>query len=185
MSIPILDRFIRTRARTEALTTTLSAEDMQVQSMPDASPTKWHLGHTTWFFETFVLEPLPGFEPVDERYRIIFNSYYEQVGAKHPRPERGLLTRPALSDVLEYRQRITRDLRTAPEGTGSCAGRHARTGHQSRGAASGTAPDGHQAHARVERLRAIVQGGAGAAVAPTVDQGWHGFRVEQSRSDTG
>jgi ergothioneine biosynthesis protein EgtB len=74
--------------------------------MPDTSPTKWHLGHTTWFFETFVLEPRPGFEPVDERYRIIFNSYYEQVGAKHPRPERGLLTRPGLTEVLEYRQRV-------------------------------------------------------------------------------
>ena len=106
MSTPILDRYLRTRARTEALTTTLSAEDMQVQSMPDVSPTKWHLGHTTWFFETFVLEPRPGFSPVDERYRVIFNSYYEQVGAKHPRPERGLLTRPPLTEVLEYRQRV-------------------------------------------------------------------------------
>lgn len=99
-------RFRLTRARTVELTATLSAEDMQVQSMEDVSPTKWHLGHTTWFFETFVLERGADFEPVDPRYRVIFNSYYEQVGEQHPRPERGLLTRPGLAEVLEYRQRV-------------------------------------------------------------------------------
>lgn len=99
-------RFRDTRARTVALTATLSAEDMQVQSMADVSPTKWHLGHTTWFFETFVLEPREGFVPVNPRYRVIFNSYYEQVGDQHPRPERGLLTRPGLAEVLDYRQRV-------------------------------------------------------------------------------
>jgi ergothioneine biosynthesis protein EgtB len=102
----LLNRFLETRSRTVALTSTLTAEDMQVQSMPDVSPTKWHLGHTTWFFETFVLEQFDGFAPVDERYRVIFNSYYEQVGEKHPRPERGLLTRPAIEEVLEYRERV-------------------------------------------------------------------------------
>jgi ergothioneine biosynthesis protein EgtB len=99
-------RFARTRAVTLALTETLTAEDMQVQSMPDASPTKWHLGHTTWFFETFALEGKAGWRPVDERYRVIFNSYYEHVGARHPRPERGLLTRPSLSEVLDYRHQV-------------------------------------------------------------------------------
>lgn len=102
----LLTRFDAVRARTVTLTETLSAEDMQVQSMPDVSPTKWHLGHTTWFFETFVLERLGGFTPVDERYRVIFNSYYEQVGRKHPRPERGLLTRPSIDEVLDYRKRV-------------------------------------------------------------------------------
>lgn len=102
----LLARFDAVRARTVTLTETLSAEDMQVQSMPDVSPTKWHLGHTTWFFETFVLERLGGFTPVDERYRVIFNSYYEQVGRKHPRPERGLLTRPSIDEVLDYRKRV-------------------------------------------------------------------------------
>jgi len=99
-------RFAHTRAMTVALTESLTAEDMQVQSMPDVSPTKWHLGHTTWFFETFVLEGQIGWRTVDETYRVLFNSYYQQTGARHPRPQRGLLTRPALSDVLEYRHRI-------------------------------------------------------------------------------
>ena len=103
-------RFARTRALTVALTETLTAEDMQVQSMPDVSPTKWHLGHTTWFFETFVLEGRAGWQPVDERYRVIFNSYYDHVSAQHPRPERGLLTRPALSEVLEYRHRVDSEM---------------------------------------------------------------------------
>lgn len=99
-------RFARTRATTVALTGTLSAEDMQVQSMPDVSPTKWHLGHTTWFFETFVLEARDGWQTVDENYRVLFNSYYELVGAQHPRPRRGLLTRPSLGDVMEYRYQV-------------------------------------------------------------------------------
>jgi ergothioneine biosynthesis protein EgtB len=99
-------RFAHTRETTVALTGTLSAEDMQVQSIPDVSPTKWHLGHTTWFFETFVLEARDGWQAVDENYRVLFNSYYELVGAQHPRPRRGLLTRPSLGEVLEYRYRV-------------------------------------------------------------------------------
>jgi len=92
------------REQTLALVSPLSAEDCCVQSMPDASPTKWHLGHTTWFFETFVLEHWEqDFKPFDPTFRVLFNSYYNAVGDKHPRPERGLLTRPNLDRVRAYR----------------------------------------------------------------------------------
>jgi ergothioneine biosynthesis protein EgtB len=85
----------------------LSAEDCCVQSMPDASPVKWHLAHTTWFFETFILERHERrFQPFDPVFRVLFNSYYNGVGDKHPRPQRGMLTRPALGDVLAYRRNI-------------------------------------------------------------------------------
>ena len=85
----------------------LSPEDMVVQSMPDASPTKWHLAHTTWFFETFVLERFePDHAPFNEAFRVLFNSYYHKVGAQHPRPRRGILTRPALDEVMRYRAAI-------------------------------------------------------------------------------
>jgi len=92
------------RAHTLALAAPLSGEDASVQSMPDASPTKWHLAHTTWFFETFVLEPREErFKPFDAAFRALFNSYYNAVGEKHPRAQRGLLTRPGLDTVLAYR----------------------------------------------------------------------------------
>ncbi|HTH73247.1 MAG TPA: ergothioneine biosynthesis protein EgtB [Trinickia sp.] len=90
-----------------ALAEPLSAEDQGVQSMPDASPTKWHLAHTTWFFETVVLKPhAPGYRPFDERYAYLFNSYYEALGPRHARPQRGLLTRPSLEDVHAYRRHV-------------------------------------------------------------------------------
>src|SRR5690606_8684615 len=89
------------RARTEALSRSLSPEDCALQSMPDASPVKWHLAHTSWFFETFLLsERLPGYRCFDPAFRMLFNSYYVQVGARHARPERGLLSRPDLAQVL-------------------------------------------------------------------------------------
>lgn len=92
-----------------ALAAPLSAEDCGGQSMPDASPVKWHLAHTSWFFETFILEQREaGFQPYDDAFRVLFNSYYNAVGAKHPRPQRGLLTRPALATVLDYRRDIDR-----------------------------------------------------------------------------
>jgi ergothioneine biosynthesis protein EgtB len=95
------------RERTLALASPLSAEDCCVQSMPDASPAKWHLAHTTWFFETFVLERWePDFKPFDPAFRVLFNSYYNAVGEKHPRPQRGLLTRPGLDVVHAYRANV-------------------------------------------------------------------------------
>lgn len=97
-------RFRAVRSHSTALIEPLSAEDCGAQSMPDASPAKWHLAHTTWFFETFVLEPHePGFRPFHPAYRVLFNSYYHGVGARHPRPQRGLLTRPTLAEVLAWR----------------------------------------------------------------------------------
>jgi ergothioneine biosynthesis protein EgtB len=104
-------RLHEVRAHTPALAATLSAEDQGVQSMPDASPTKWHLAHTSWFFEAVVLRPhAPGYRVVDARYLELFNSYYESLGPRHPRPQRGLLTRPALADVMAYRAAIERAL---------------------------------------------------------------------------
>ena len=102
-----LDRFAAVRRHTEYLAAHLSPEDQCVQSMPDASPTKWHRAHTTWFFEEFVLLPnLPGYIPFSSDFRYLFNSYYEAVGARHPRPIRGLVTRPATSEVGEYRAHV-------------------------------------------------------------------------------
>lgn len=104
------------RALTEALAAPLSAEDQQVQSMPDASPTKWHLAHVTWFFETFVLAPyLPGYRAFDPIYRYLFNSYYEGVGDRHPRPCRGVLSRPALEEVAAWRGHVDRAMGRAFE----------------------------------------------------------------------
>jgi ergothioneine biosynthesis protein EgtB len=97
------------RRRTLALAEPLSAEDCCAQSMPDASPVKWHLAHTTWFFETFVLAPREAaFRAFHPAFRVLFNSYYNGVGDKHPRPRRGLLTRPGLPDVLAYRADVDR-----------------------------------------------------------------------------
>jgi ergothioneine biosynthesis protein EgtB len=85
----------------------LTAEDQCIQSMPDASPTKWHLAHTTWFFETVVLmKHVAGYVPFDEKYQYLFNSYYEALGPRHARPMRGLLSRPSVEDVLRYRHHV-------------------------------------------------------------------------------
>jgi len=102
-----LTRYRTLRRATEALTRSLTPEDMGAQSMPDASPTKWHLAHTTWFFETFMLTPhLEGYRPFDPRFGYLFNSYYEAVGPRQPRPARGLITRPSAADVLAYRAHV-------------------------------------------------------------------------------
>lgn len=103
----LLAQYMSVRAQTMALIEALSAEDMMLQSMPDASPTKWHLAHTTWFFETFLLQPhLTGYQPFNETFQYLFNSYYETVGERHPRPQRGLLSRPPLSEILDYRGHV-------------------------------------------------------------------------------
>ena len=100
-------RFDTVRDGSLRLAAPLSAEDQQIQSMPDVSPTKWHLAHVTWFFETFLLGPhLKGYRPFDPAFAYLFNSYYEQVGERHPRPERGLLSRPSLRQVLAYRAHV-------------------------------------------------------------------------------
>lgn len=101
------ERFFATRAQSERLAAPLSAEDCALQSMPDASPVKWHLAHTSWFYETFVLaQAIAGYQPFHPQFRSLFNSYYVGVGARHPRPQRGLLSRPSLDEVLAYRHHV-------------------------------------------------------------------------------
>jgi len=103
----LLERYASVRAHTEALVQGLSEADCQAQSMPDTSPVKWHLAHVSWFFETFVLEAHErGFVPFDPAFRVLFNSYYNAVGDKHPRPQRGLVTRPGLAEVMAYRRAV-------------------------------------------------------------------------------
>ena len=107
----IAERYRAVRETTERLCAPLGPEDCSAQSMPDASPAKWHLAHTTWFFETFVLErALEGFVPFHPDFRVLFNSYYNAVGDQYPRPERGLVTRPSLDRVFEYRAHIDRSV---------------------------------------------------------------------------
>jgi ergothioneine biosynthesis protein EgtB len=106
-SVPLDQRLRAARALTLELAAPLSPEDCQVQSMADASPVKWHLAHTTWFFETFVLGPhLPGHRVFDARFRDLFNSYYNAVGEQYPRPQRGLLSRPTLDEVRAWRAHV-------------------------------------------------------------------------------
>jgi ergothioneine biosynthesis protein EgtB len=112
--------YVSVRDTTEALAAPLSSEDQTVQSMPDVSPTKWHRAHTSWFFETFLLRPhLPGYRVFDPAYHYLFNSYYEAVGPRHPRPERGLLSRPGTADIARYRAYVDRamgELFAGPDG---------------------------------------------------------------------
>jgi ergothioneine biosynthesis protein EgtB len=102
-----LDHYEMVRGASQALAEPLSAEDCQAQSMPDASPVKWHLAHTTWFFETFLLLPnVQDYTVFHPRYGYLFNSYYNAIGERHPRPQRGLLTRPPLQDIAAYRAHV-------------------------------------------------------------------------------
>src|SRR6478735_7135984 len=99
-------RYRGVRACTQALAAPLSAEDAMVQSMPDASPAKWHLAHTTWFFERFVLATQDAYRAIEPAWDVLFNSYYQSLGPMHPRPQRGLLSRPTLPAVLSYRLQV-------------------------------------------------------------------------------
>jgi ergothioneine biosynthesis protein EgtB len=102
----VAQTYTAVRAYSETLSAPLSAEDCAIQSMPDASPVKWHLAHTSWFFETVILSRQPRYKPFDPRFAFLFNSYYEALGPRHPRPRRGLLTRPGLDEVLAYRAHV-------------------------------------------------------------------------------
>jgi len=102
----LADRYRKVRRFSESLAQPLSAEDCTIQSMPDVSPTKWHLAHTTWFFETFVLADRSGYQRFDDRYAYLFNSYYNTIGKQFPRPQRGLISRPGIEEVLEYRRHV-------------------------------------------------------------------------------
>jgi ergothioneine biosynthesis protein EgtB len=113
------EQYRQVRSLTEQLASVLSPEDQTVQSMPDVSPTKWHRAHVTWFFETFILsEYQSDYSPHDDAYAYIFNSYYEAVGARHPRGERGLLSRPGVADVAAYRAAVDEAMQPLLENPG-------------------------------------------------------------------
>ena len=100
-------RYSGVRGASEMLCQPLAQDDYGLQAMPDTSPPKWHLAHTTWFFETFLLKPfVPGYRPFHPQFEYLFNSYYEQVGAQFPRPQRGLLSRPTVDEVYRYRAHV-------------------------------------------------------------------------------
>ena len=108
------ERLFATRALTLALAAPLSDADATIQPFPDASPAKWHLAHTSWFFETFVLrEHAAGYQPYDEAYAFLFNSYYEAAGPRHERPKRGMISRPSLDEVRAYRAHVDEALERA------------------------------------------------------------------------
>ena len=116
----LVARYDEVRTHTEQLAAPLSPEDQTVQSMPDVSPTKWHRAHVTWFFETFVLaDHEPGFAPFQDRYWFLFNSYYETLGPRYSRPDRGLISRPGAHEVGTYRGNVdarVRDLVSSLDG---------------------------------------------------------------------
>ena len=106
-----LKTLLEVRHRSEALIDPLEPEDLGLQGMADASPPKWHLAHTNWFFETFLLQPhLRGHDSCDPRWAYQFNSYYDAIGDRHPRPERGLLSRPTIDEILRWRSRVNEGL---------------------------------------------------------------------------
>src|SRR5258708_29021367 len=112
---PLGERLFATRRLTLDLAAPLSDADATIQPFPDASPAKWHLAHTTWFFETFVLrDHVLGYTPFNERYAFLFNSYYEAEGPRHARPRRGMLSRPSLDQVPAYRAHLDGALLPAP-----------------------------------------------------------------------
>ncbi|HBE72037.1 MAG TPA: ergothioneine biosynthesis protein EgtB [Planctomycetaceae bacterium] len=109
-SASLLSKFLRIRAHSEQIAAPLSAEDCCIQSMPDVSPIRWHLAHTTWFFETFLLKPLGNYRSYDDSFEYLFNSYYNSVGQQFPRHRRGLISRPGLEETLNYRRHVDSQL---------------------------------------------------------------------------
>ncbi len=110
-SLSVLKQFQQVRTHSEAICYNLADEDLQAQSMPDASPLKWHLAHTTWAFETFLLKAYKSnYKPFDAQFEYLFNSYYNAIGEQYPRPQRGLLTRPTRKEVIEYRHYVDQQL---------------------------------------------------------------------------
>jgi len=108
---PLAARYQEVRRFTEKLCEPLTVEDYVIQSMPDASPTKWHLAHTSWFFETFILSPeLPDYRPFHPQFGYLFNSYYNAVGERHSRPHRGLISRPTVEEIYHYRAHVDRHM---------------------------------------------------------------------------
>jgi ergothioneine biosynthesis protein EgtB len=117
---PIAQHYQQVREITLELCRTLTAEDMALQGMPDASPTKWHLAHSSWFFENFLLTPhLKNYRPFDARFGYLFNSYYYSVGSMHPRPERGLLSRPGVEEITHYRSHVDENMHKLLETRGT------------------------------------------------------------------
>ena len=117
----LIERFHSVRAFTDRLTQSLSPEDCMIQSMEDASPTRWHLAHTTWFFETFVLKKLREYQEYHPDFAYLFNSYYNAVGDQFPRPQRGVISRPALAKITEYRRHVDEHLMQAMESSEFCS----------------------------------------------------------------
>jgi ergothioneine biosynthesis protein EgtB len=111
-TLSLAEQYRRVRRFTEQIAEPLSDEDCMVQSMPDVSPTRWHMAHTTWFFETFVLKKQPGYEVYDESFSYLFNSYYNAVGTQFPRPQRGLISRPGLQTIKNYRRYVDEQMKS-------------------------------------------------------------------------
>ncbi|MEA2935400.1 MAG: hypothetical protein QOD74_2046 [Variibacter sp.] len=160
-----IENYRTVRSETEFRAAPLSPEDQVVQSMPDASPTKWHRAHTTWFFEQFVLaRHLPDYEAFDERFAFLFNSYYVAAGPRHDRPKRGLITRPSITEVAAYRAHVDaameRLIETAPRENFAALGSLLETGlnHEQQ----------HQELMLTDILHAFAQN----PTAPTYDAAW-------------
>ena len=110
-NVTLSNSYSRVRKFSEELTRPLETEDYVIQSMPDVSPTKWHLAHTSWFFETFVLSEVnPDYRSPHPQFNFLFNSYYVQVGERHCRPKRGLISRPTVAEVFRYRRHVDQNI---------------------------------------------------------------------------
>jgi ergothioneine biosynthesis protein EgtB len=172
-----LDAYRKVREETERRAAPLSPEDQVIQSMPDASPTKWHRAHTTWFFEQFLLrEYVDDYQPFDDRFAFLFNSYYVAAGPRHARPQRGMLTRPTTGEVGEYRRHVdaavTRLIANADEALLARLAPVIEIGlnHEQQ----------HQELIFTDILHAFAQN----PTAPAYDRGWRAPRVTRSDGKT-